>query len=190
MQQPEIYECPTCGKKYTTQRNCNKHRALDIRFKQQWGKGKQEQYKCTFPKRKENILTSKQQLNRIHHHTMQPANNPLYTLGPEGHIGRREMIYNNAPTGEIAQANGATKYRPKQKQMRISKMRKKGKRPNKRCLIQHVIAKHEAQKPHTTRIPALTPQEHKPVQIRIETLQIKEAPEQDILCEIVTNPEP
>ena len=177
--QPEIYECSTCGKKYTTQRNCNRHRAQGIKRRQQWENGKQEQYKCTSPQCAKNFTTSERQLNRIHQHAMQHTHNPLYTLGPEGRISRGRMMYRNAPTQEITQANDTIKYNPQQNEWECLKCGRKENTQNKRNLIQHVIAKRKTQKTAHN-------QEHMLVQIRIQILR-KEEPKQTTVNEITPN---
>ena len=58
---------------------------------------------------------------------MQPGNNPLLTLDPEGHIDRRKMIYHNAPMGEIAEANNTIKYHPQQNEWECLKCGRKEK---------------------------------------------------------------
>ena len=66
------------------------------------------------PKLQQKFTISEQQKSHTHQHAMQYKHNSLYTLGPEGRIDRRKMIYHNTPTKETKQANGKIKFNVEQ----------------------------------------------------------------------------
>jgi len=82
--------CPTCGKKFFTKADLNKHRPQAEQCAKKWDREKPTRNTCAIRGRNRTFTTQEQLRNHEHQHIHNKKYRTIYNLDPGGKLDRRK----------------------------------------------------------------------------------------------------